>query len=92
MINKLLIIVTIIRYQPGNLSFTFAGELERDIITNIGSRDKDIYEMRNTTPLCNPSAASKLLVCVYTIDSSFARERRVKRSQSPYLPEMIRFE
>lgn len=44
MINKLLIIVTIIRHQPGNLSFTFAEELERDIITNIGSRDEDIYE------------------------------------------------
>ncbi|KYN07635.1 hypothetical protein ALC62_01455 [Cyphomyrmex costatus] len=32
--------------------------------------------------------------CAYTCptDSSFARERRAKPSQSPYLPEMIRFE
>lgn len=40
---------------------------------------------------CNPSAI-QVAMCMYATDRSFARERRAKPSQSPYLPEMIRFE
>lgn len=48
--------------------------------------------MRGATRLRRPTWAEEEIVCACGTDRSFARERRAKPSQSPYLPEMIRSE
>lgn len=69
-----------------------------EVIASIGSRNEDTKIRRYECEIrrCKSSASAatdvQVAVCAYTIDSSFARERRAKPSQSPYLPEMIRFE
>ncbi|KYM88652.1 hypothetical protein ALC53_03137 [Atta colombica] len=48
--------------------------------------------MRNTLLQPEYGVQVPVCVCITLTDSSFARECRAKPSQSPYLPEMIRFE
>lgn len=80
--NVKAIITLIIRYS---LNFNSAG-------MRLYHKYRIARRMRNTS--LQPErvqVAGCMYVCVYT-DSSFARERRAKPSQSPYLLEMIRFE